>query len=132
MYPLNHNSVLQAYKKTQMSAMSTKQMEVMAFRRATSMLKQASENVRDYESYTAALKFNQRLWTAIQAGLTGDNHRVPEPVRTKLLNLSLFVDNQTLTALTQPKAEHLSALIDINISITDGLAEQGRAAPIQL
>jgi flagellar biosynthesis regulator FlaF len=86
-------------------------------------MKQAAKNMKDLTGYIDALKFNQRLWTALQVGLTDQACRVPEPVRTKMLNLSLYVDTRTLDAIIRPSTSHLSSLIQIDLSLADGLFE---------
>ena len=126
MYPSHQKSALHAYQRAQNSAMSVKQLEVLAFNRAASRLRQAGENVRDLGIYIPALRFNQRLWTAIQARLMEDESGVPEPVRTNMLNLSLFIDKQTLDALHKPAAEKLQSLIEINLAIAGGLVDSER------
>ena len=126
MYPknlINHKTALNAYQRAQSSVMSPLQIEAMAFKRAASKMKQAAKNMKDFIGYAEALQFNQRLWTLIQAELSDQNCRVPEPVRTKILNLSLFVDNQTLDAIIQPSASNLSSLINIDLNLADGLFE---------
>lgn len=123
MYPSHQKSALHAYQRAQNSAMSTIQMEVLAFNRAASRLKQAGENIRNIGDYMAALQFNQRLWTAIQASLMEDDGRVPEPVRTNMLNLSLFIDKHTLEAIRRPKADKLHSLIEINLAMAGGLMD---------
>ena len=127
MYPTHQKSALHAYQRAQNSAMSIKQMEVLAFNRAASRLKQAGENVRNIAEYIAALQFNQRLWTTIQASLMENNGRVPEPVRTNMLNLSLFIDKHTLEAIRQPNATKLQALIEINLAMAGGLVDNARS-----
>lgn len=125
MYPLYSKRALQSYSRVQSSAMSPKQAEVMAFNRAASLLKKASENIANYPSYAAALQFNLRLWTAVQAELVENRDRVPDPIRTQILDLSLFVDKQTMAALGQPNAESLNALIEIDMSMAEGLSLSG-------
>jgi len=127
MYPSHQKSALQAYQRAQNSAMSPIQMEVMAFNRAAAGLKRAAENLHDFGGYVEALRFNQRLWTAVQASLVDDPERMPEPVRTNMLNLSLFIDKQTLDALTNPEAKKLTALIEINLAMAGGLFDNTRA-----
>jgi flagellar protein FlaF len=126
MYPknvINHKAALNAYQRAQSSVMSPLQIEVMAFKRAASKMKQAAKNMKDFIGYAEALQFNQRLWTLIQAELSDQNCRVPEPVRTKILNLSLYVDTQTLDAIIQPSASRLYSLINIDLNLANGLFE---------
>lgn len=127
MYPSHQKSALRAYQRAQTSAMTVKQSEIMAFNKAASRLKRAGENIRNFGEYIAALQYNQRLWTGIQASLMDDDGRVPDPIRTKMLNLSLFIDKQTLNAILKPDARKLDSLIEINRTMADGLVDSARA-----
>jgi flagellar protein FlaF len=118
-----NKAALNVYRRVQSSVMTPLQIEVMAFKQAAAKMKQATQNMRDFNGYVEALQFNQRLWTAIQVGLADKGCQVPEPVRTKMLNLSLYVDTQTLDAIIQPSASHLSPLINIDLNLADGLFE---------
>jgi|TARA_B110000238_G_scaffold111571_1_gene121238 flagellar biosynthesis regulator FlaF len=126
---INQKAAMSAYQRAQTSVMTPLQMEVLAFKRAAAQLKKAAENIKNFTEYIEALQFNQRLWTAIQVGLAAENCRVPEPVRSKMLNLSLFVDTHTLEAITHPNAAHLTVLIEIDLSLADGLFEGRKSRP---
>ena len=125
--PINYKAALNVYRRVQSSVMTPLQIEVMAFKQAAAKMKQAAQNMKDFNGYVDALQFNQRLWTAIQVGLADEDCKVPEPVRTKMLNLSLYVDTKTLDAIVEPSASHLSSLIKIDLNLADGLFE-GRQA----
>ena len=73
---------------------------------------------------SSAVKFNQVLWTLIQSDLSENASRFPDDLKSDLLSLSLFVDRQTVKALSEPKAEHLEALIEIDRNIARGLRAQ--------
>lgn len=96
-------------------------MEKAVFAQAISMLKGAQTNIEDYAAYAAALKFNQKLWTYIQSNLSDNGDDVPSGIRANLLNLSIFIDRQTISALAAPGPEKLDALIEIDIDISRGL-----------
>ncbi len=119
-----YKQALQAYQKAQHSAMSMPYMEKSIFARAISLLRQAQQNMGDYQGYAAALKFNQRLWTFIQSHLSDSDDQIPRKIRINLLNLSLFVDQQSIRALSNPMAAQLDALIEINIDVSRGLATE--------
>ncbi len=101
--------------------MSPRYMEKAVFAQAISMLKGAQTNIEDYAAYAAALKFNQKLWTYIQSNLSDNGDDVPSGIRANLLNLSIFIDRQTISALAAPGPEKLDALIEIDIDISRGL-----------
>jgi len=71
-----------------------------------------------------ALRLNWRLWTIFQTELSvEDNDAVPTQLRENMLNLCNFVDKQTVDCINEPTAENISALIDINRNIAQGLLE---------
>lgn len=111
-----------AYNKAQMSAIPAARVEKAAFERAVGLLSRAADNFRDFNSYVSALKFNQTLWTLIQAGISDGDIQLSAHLKTNLLNLGLFVDAQTFKALADPKAVYLSSLIEIDLNIVGGLS----------
>ena len=116
-----HRQALRAYERAQNSALLPKAIEKMAFGRAVQFLRQARENEMDYRTYASALRFNQKLWTLIQASLIEDSGQMPDRIRIAILNLSLFIDRHTIEALGNPRTESLDPLIDINVNIAGGL-----------
>ena len=117
MYPNPAN----AYRKTSKLALSPRGAEAEAFLKAARLLHLAKTGPFDYENYASALRFNQRLWTIIQADLGRDGMHLPAELRRDIINLSLYVDKQTIKALTDPKAEHLGALVEIDRTVARGL-----------
>jgi len=113
----------QAYSKVQKSSASPRDAEALAFAKAMELMKDAQADLSNFETYADALQFNQRLWTVIQANLTGGDNPLPEQLRTDILTLSVFVDRHTVKALADPRAEHLDVLIGVNKNIMGGLLE---------
>lgn len=126
---------IQAYAQTQKSSMPPREVEAMAFTKAALMLEEAKGKVDDYDSYAAALKFNQLLWTIIQADVVDNENQLPAQLKANILSLSIFVDRQTIKSLANTKAENLDALININKNLAEGLmtrqANPAEAAPQQ-
>jgi len=112
---------LQAYEQTQKSAMPPREVEAMAFTKAALMLDEARGQLDDYDAYAAALKFNQLLWTIIQADIVDQANQLPAQLKANILSLSIFVDKQTVKALSDTDAEHLDVLININKNLAEGL-----------
>ena len=105
-----------AYRQTSKLALPPRAAEAEAFTKAARLLYQAGQATTgafDYGAYAAALSFNQTLWTIIQADLGRGGMHLPAGLRRDILNLSLYVDKQTLKALSDPKAEYLGALVEI-------------------
>ena len=112
---------IEAYAQTQKSSMPPREVEAMAFTKAALMLQDAKKDLDDYDTYAAALKFNQLLWTIIQADIIDEANQLPDQLKANILSLSIFVDKQTVTALSDTDAEHLDSLIDINKNLAEGL-----------
>ena len=110
-----------AYRQTSKLALPPRVAEAEAFIKAARLLNQAKTGSFDYDAYASALRFNQTLWTIIQADLGRDGSRLPAGLRSDILNLSLYVDKQTLKALSDPKAEYQGALVEIDRTIARGL-----------
>jgi len=112
---------LQAYAQTQKSALPPREVEAMAFTKAALMLDEAKGQTEDYDAYAAALKFNQLLWTIIQADIVDTANTLPPQLKANILSLSIFVDKQTVKALADTNGDHLDSLIDINKNLAEGL-----------
>jgi flagellar protein FlaF len=112
---------IQAYAQTQKSSLSPREVEAMAFTKAALMLEEAKNNVDDYDNYASALKFNQLLWTIIQADIIDKENELPPQLKANILSLSIFVDKQTVKALADTKTQHIEALININKNLAEGL-----------
>ena len=117
---------IDAYRKIQKLALGPSGAEAEALTKAALLLDGARDAMDDYPAYASALRFNQVLWTIIQADVAEEGNRLPDDVKSDLLSLSLFVDKRTVRALAEPKAEHLAALIEIDRNIARGLRAQGK------
>ena len=122
---------LQAYAQTQKSSMSSREIEAMAFTKAALMLDEASKSLDDYDSYASALKFNQLLWTIIQADIVDKENQLPPQIKANILSLSIFVDRQTIKALAETKKENLDVLISINKNLAEGLLTREDQAQVE-
>lgn len=72
-----------------------------------------------------ALRYNRKLWSVFLSAVTSPEHGLPAAVRQNVANLGLFVMNQTVILLKDPKPEQLRSLININRELAAGLL--GRA-----
>jgi flagellar protein FlaF len=66
------------------------------------------------------LLYNKSIWTVIQSEMT-EEHPLPLEIKTNLISLSLFIDNQTDKAIGCRDPEMLDSLININRNIAAGL-----------
>lgn len=72
-----------------------------------------------------ALFYNRKLWSIFLTSVTSPDHPLPAAIRQNVANLGLFVMNQTVSMMTNPRREHLGSLISINRELAAGLL--GRA-----
>jgi flagellar protein FlaF len=68
-----------------------------------------------------ALLYNRKLWSIFLTSATDGDNPLPTEIRQNVANLGLFVMNQTVTVLADPKPEKLSTLININRELAAGL-----------
>ena len=110
---------LEAYAKLKIFD-APREIEAMAFTKAALMLEEAKTTLDDYDAYSSALKFNQLLWTIIQADVVDKENKLPPQIKANILSLSIFVDRQTIKALANTK-DYLEVLININKNLAEGL-----------
>ena len=72
-----------------------------------------------------ALRYNRKLWSIFLTSVSSPEHALPVAIRQNVANLGLFVMNQTITMMSNPKRESLGSLISINRELAAGLL--GRA-----
>ncbi len=113
-----------AYHIVKKLAMTPRIAEAEAFSKAARILHQARYGTFDYDAYAEALRFNQVLWTLVQTDLAKDASSLPKALRHDALNLSLFVDKQTIKALSDPDVGHLDPVIEIDRAIAQGLTPE--------
>jgi len=71
-----------------------------------------------------ALLYNRKLWSIFMAAVTEPDHSLPTEIRQNIANLGIFVMNQTLVMMTDPRPEQLTSLININRDLAAGLRGQ--------
>jgi flagellar protein FlaF len=69
----------------------------------------------------SALRYNRQLWAIFLASVTSSEHPLPVDIRQNVANLGLFVMNQTVSMLREPKRAQVAALININRELAAGL-----------
>jgi flagellar protein FlaF len=109
--------------------MTGREIEATVLNKAALKLKECQNNWdaenRD-QKLDEALKFNQRVWSILQAELSRENNPLPMQLKRDLLSLSVFIDRRILETLAYPSPEKLSIIIDINNNIAAGL----RGSPV--
>ena len=100
-----------------------REMDAAAFSQAAYVLDQARQNLSDEDACEKALKYNQLLWSIVQADVSEGKNELPDELKANLISLSLFVDKQTTKGLADPTEELFDSLININLNISEGLME---------
>jgi flagellar protein FlaF len=112
----------QAYGKIAQKVATPRELEANLLLKAAAQL----QSVHDaWESskpkLDEALLFNRRLWALFMGSVAETDSPLPREIRQNIANLGMFVLNQTLSLMTEPKPEKLNILISINREIATGL-----------
>jgi flagellar biosynthesis activator protein FlaF len=75
-----------------------------------------------------ALTYNRKLWTILVSSATEAANPLPAAIKQNMANLGIFVFNQTVTLMSEPKPERLGVLININRELAAGLRSAPQAA----
>jgi flagellar protein FlaF len=116
----------QAYGKVAKQTASPRDLEADLLLKAAARLQTISDNwdTRSRE-VTDALLYNRKLWSIFLTSVTQQDNPLPAPIRQNVANLGLFVMNQTMSAMVEPKREKLRSLININRELATGLIGRG-------
>ena len=68
-----------------------------------------------------ALLYNRKLWSIFLTSVTSTEHPLPVAIRQNVANLGLFVMNQTVSMMSNPRRESIGSLININCELAAGL-----------
>lgn len=117
----------QAYGKVANQIASPREMEADKLLFAAFQLQSIREGWKDKQAdLEAALLNNRKLWSVLMTSVTRPENPLPKALRENVANIGIFVFNQTLTTMRDPRPEHLAPLININRELASGLL--GRAA----
>jgi flagellar protein FlaF len=119
-------SAAQAYGAVAKQIVNPRELEADLLLKAASRLQAIYDGwERGKAGLDDALLYNRKLWSIFLTSVTNAEHPLPGAVRQNIANLGLFVMNQTVMMLSNPKREQLHALIGINRELAAGLL--GRA-----
>ena len=111
-----------AYKSVQNVTEDSRSVEYRLLGQVTGELIAASEDSQDVARRVSALQWNRQMWSAFRIDLVGEDNKLPEDLKAKLISLSFFVDRETTDVLYE--RSNFNALIEINRSIMKGLVPQ--------
>ena len=112
----------QAYGKVATQTSRPRELEADLLLKAAARLQAVSDAWdADRDQIDEALLYNRKLWSVFLTSVTRQDNPLPELVRQNVANLGLFVMNQTLSLMAEPRREKLVPLISINREIAAGL-----------
>ncbi len=119
-------SAAQAYGAVAKQIVNPRELEADLLLQAASRLQTIYDGwERSAPGLGDALLYNRKLWSIFLTSVMSSDHPLPTAIRQNVANLGLFVMNQTVTMMSNPKRENLSSLININRELAAGLL--GRA-----
>jgi len=115
-------SAAQAYQSVAKQTASPRDLEADLLLKAAARLQSIQDRWEsEYGKLDDALLYNRKLWSIFLTAVTSADNPLPSDVRQNVASLGLFVMNQTMTVLSDPKPESLRTLISINRELAAGL-----------
>jgi flagellar protein FlaF len=119
-------SASQTYQNVARQTSSPRDLEATLLLKAAARLQTVQDSWDEQKStLDEALLFNRKLWSIFLTEATDASNPLPREVRQNVANLGLFVMNQTVTAMSDPRPEQLGSLIKINRDLAAGLLGRG-------
>jgi flagellar protein FlaF len=116
---------IQAYQRVNQQAEPPRQTEYRAFADATRALIAANENRAQIALTVEAIHKNRRLWSILSDDCAAPGNKLPDGLRAGIISLAIFVDRHSSQVIRENA--DIDVLIDINRTIMQGLAGEGRA-----
>lgn len=111
-----------AYQQTAKAVETPREREAALLIRAAAEMQAVVDNwPGDAERLNRALTFNRKLWTIFISSANGEENPLPRQVRQNIVNLGLFVMNQTREIILEPAPQKLGSMININRQLAAGL-----------
>ena len=96
----------QAYGKVASQTSSPRELEADLLLKAAARLQAVSDSWgADHDRVDEALLYNRKLWSVFLTSVTRQDNPLPELVRQNVANLGLFVMNQTVSLMAEPRRE---------------------------
>jgi flagellar protein FlaF len=122
-------SAAQTYKSVARQTSNPRELEATLLLQAAARLQSVQDGWDDESPVPTnlhdALLYNRKLWSVFLTEMTDANNPMPRALRQNVANIGLFVMNQTVSVMQDPKPEQLGSLININREIAAGLLGRG-------
>jgi flagellar protein FlaF len=119
-----YQNPLQAYQTVEQNTLSGRETEARVLTKAAMMLKECQKDWNSperKEKLDQALRYNQRIWSIIQAELLDESNKLPKPLKENILLLSAFIDKRIFNIMAFPEPEKLKIIVDISLNLAAGL-----------
>ena len=121
-----YRNPIEAYQTIEKATISGRETEARVLNKAAQQLiacqKKWETNDRE-NMLNDALKFNQRIWSILQAELMKKDNPMPKKIKNNLLRLSAFIDKRVFEIMAFPDKDKLSIIVNINKNIASGLMD---------
>lgn len=118
------------YENINKSTASGREIEAAVLSKAAQKLKECQtqwDAPNRVDRLDQAIRYNQRVWSILQAELDKEDNPLPRDIKLNLLRLSAYIDHRCLDILAFPEPQKLNIIININNNIAAGL--RTRPAP---
>lgn len=115
-------SAADTYRSVAKNIASPRELEASLLLKAAARLQAVCDGwERDTSDLNEALAYNRKLWSIFLSAVTSPDNPLPRETRQNIANLGLFIMNQTVAVLANPRREALASLININRELAAGL-----------
>ena len=122
MSDLTMRTAAEAYRTVAKEIASPRDLEANLLLKAAARMQAVSDSwERDNSDFSEALTYNRKLWTIFLDAITSPDNKLPAEIRQNIANLVVFIMNQTIAAMSNPRREALRSLININRELAAGL-----------
>lgn len=117
-----------AYGRIAQATQSPRDLEASLLLKAAAKIQSVRDDWANREKdLDEALTYNRKLWTILVSSVTNPENPLPQPIKTNIANLAMFIFNHTIAVTFEPNPKKLGILISINRDIAAGL--RGMGAP---
>jgi flagellar protein FlaF len=123
---MNHASPITAYHRARTIAERPRATERRLLTEITGAMRSADARGADCADLVLALHRNREAWATLAAACAAGDNALPPTLRAGVISLAIFVDRYTSQIIAGRAT--IEALVDINMSVIDGLSGENIAA----
>jgi flagellar protein FlaF len=119
-----YRNPVETYESINKSTATGREIEAAVLTKAANKLKECQQNwdaPDRVDRLDQAIRYNQRIWSILQAELDKEDNPLPDQIKINLLRLSTYIDQRSLDIMAYPEPQKLTIIIDINHNIAAGL-----------